>query len=143
MHLYGEENGTIDGLIRAINVFDYRHQQKLRLVVYGGITSIVTKTLFAPIERLKIELQICRHLKASVAARMNSSEIVPYALIGASTSEMDVATLYHKKGLSGYIKTVTSTEGFTALFRGNGLNVIRVVPTRYVNVISLPIDQMT
>lgn len=76
------------------------------------------------------ELQTCRHLKRSVRLQTSSTEIITYALIGTSTATMDVHTLVRKRGLSGYIKHVIEIEGFSALFRGNGLNVLRVIPTR-------------
>ena len=115
-----------------MNFFDHRHMEKLKVVLYGGCSSAIIKTIFAPIERLKVELQICRHLKKSVRSQTAPSEIITYALIGTSTAEMDVRSLVKKNGISGYMKHVIEHEGFTALFRGNGYNVLRVVPTRFV-----------
>ncbi|KAG2381456.1 hypothetical protein C9374_006445 [Naegleria lovaniensis] len=127
-----DKTKALQGLRGALNFFDQRHTEKLRIVLYGGCSSILIKTIFAPIERLKIELQTCRHLKRSVRLQTSSTEIITYALIGTSTASMDVHTLVRKRGLSGYIKHVIENEGFSALFRGNGLNVLRVIPTSFM-----------
>lgn len=75
----------------------------------GGGAGAITKTAVAPLERVKILLQV---------QGMNMK---------ATEGKLD-KTQFKYRGVLGTAKTVLSEEGFLALYAGNGANVLRVVP---------------
>lgn len=72
---------------------------ELRLVFAGGMSGVITYTCIAPIERVKILLQV---------------------------QGMKGATKYN--GIVNTMMTVVKEEGVLGLWRGNAANVARVVP---------------
>jgi len=97
----------------------------MRLLLAGGISGCLTKTTTAPLERVKILLQLQtmkdavskvgtgvggRPLKAAAASRAASS--------GTSTT----------LGIFGTVSSVLKNEGVLAFWKGNGANCIRVIP---------------
>jgi solute carrier family 25 (adenine nucleotide translocator) protein 4/5/6/31 len=75
----------------------------------GGVSAAISKTIAAPIELIKLRLQnMDAMLKAGTITK-------PY------TGMVDVAT------------RVVEEEGFRALWKGNGTNVLRYFPTQALN----------
>ncbi|KAF9435954.1 ADP/ATP carrier protein [Entomortierella beljakovae] len=75
----------------------------------GGLSATVSKTVAAPIERIKILLQ-------------NQDEM------------MKAGRLTHPyKGITDCFKRVIADEGIAPLWRGNGTNVLRYFPTQALN----------
>ena len=72
-----------------------------RRLLAGGTSGIVTKTMTAPLERVKILLQLRSMSKATVSS---SSSIL------------------------GTIRSVLKDDGVRGFWKGNGANCIRVVP---------------
>ncbi len=73
-------------------------------MVAGGLSGAVSKTLTAPLERVKILLQIQGMRAVAPGARP------------------------HYRGVWSTMATVAREEGLLALFKGNGSNVLRIVP---------------
>jgi solute carrier family 25 (adenine nucleotide translocator) protein 4/5/6/31 len=74
----------------------------------GGVSAAVSKTIVAPIERVKLILQVQdANKKIAVDQRYN--------------------------GIADCFKRVTKEQGFTSLWRGNLANVIRYFPTQALN----------
>jgi len=71
--------------------------------VAGGITGAVTKTSVAPLERVKILLQV-----------------------QGMSSKLQTNPKY--TSIFGSFPTLVKEEGFMALYKGNGANVLRIVP---------------
>jgi hypothetical protein len=80
------------------------------LVVAGGLAGAVSKTLTAPLERVKILLQIQ----------------------GMRVAEPGAAPRY--RGVWSTLAAVVREEGPRALFKGNGSNVLRIVPVYALKV---------
>lgn len=72
-------------------------QRNLRVLLAGGIAGIISRTLTAPIERIKV------------------------------LKQTDNIHFKDKSFLSSF-KYMKETEGLKGFFKGNGANVIRVVP---------------
>lgn len=75
----------------------------------GGVSAAVSKTLAAPIELIKLRLQ---NMDAMIK---NGALDKPYG------------------GIVDCAKRVASEEGFKALWKGNGTNVLRYFPTQALN----------
>uniref|UniRef100_A0A915CVY9 ADP/ATP translocase n=1 Tax=Ditylenchus dipsaci TaxID=166011 RepID=A0A915CVY9_9BILA len=75
----------------------------------GGTAAAVSKTAVAPIERVKLLLQV-QHAQETIA----------------------IDKRY--KGIFDVLKRVPQEQGFTALWRGNMANVIRYFPTQALNL---------
>jgi len=76
--------------------------------VAGGIAAAVSKTAVAPIERVKLLLQV-----------------------QAASKQITVENQY--KGISDAFVRIPKEQGFTAFWRGNLANVIRYFPTQALN----------
>mmetsp|Transcript_15167 Transcript_15167/g.22712 ORF Transcript_15167/g.22712 Transcript_15167/m.22712 type:complete len:319 (-) Transcript_15167:6-962(-) len=76
---------------------------QLRQVLAGALAGMITKTSIAPLERLKILFQL------------QGMEVKP-----GQTPKYN--------GIVNSLKTVVMEDGFRALWKGNGANVLRVVP---------------
>jgi len=74
----------------------------------GGISAAVSKTIVAPIERVKMLLQV--------------QEVVK-----------DIPKDQRYSGIADCFKRVSSEQGFWSLYRGNLANVIRYFPTQALN----------
>lgn len=72
-----------------------------RQIVAGACAGAVTKTIIAPLERVKILQQI---------------------------QGMSKTNPFKYRGILGSLRTVVSEEGVLAMFKGNGANVLRVIP---------------
>jgi len=75
----------------------------------GGVSAAVSKTVAAPIERVKLLIQ-------------NQDEMIKQGRL---------ATPY--KGIGDCFSRVVSEEGFVSLWRGNTANVLRYFPTQALN----------
>lgn len=82
---------------------------RIKQLVAGGLTGAITKSSVAPLERAKILLQI-EGMTSSKTGTMKHSSPLKY------------------NGLLNTIYTIIKDEGFLALYRGNGANVLRVIP---------------
>ncbi len=80
-------------------------KKQLKDLVSGGGSGAITKTATAPLERVKILLQV-QGMK----------------MVGVDKSQ------YKYRGVWGTLRTVVREEGFLALYAGNFANVIRVIP---------------
>jgi len=76
---------------------------RIKQLIAGGASGAITKTAVAPLERIKILLQV---------QGMKNSDVKHFKY----------------RGIVGSMRTVVQDEGFLALYRGNGANVLRVVP---------------
>jgi len=74
----------------------------------GGISAAVSKTIVAPIERVKMLLQVQQVVK-------------------------DIPPEQRYNGIMDCFKRVSSEQGFWSLYRGNLANVIRYFPTQALN----------
>ena len=75
----------------------------------GGVSAAISKTLAAPIELIKLRLQ-------NMDAMLKSGALTePY------------------KGIGNCATRIVSEEGFRALWKGNGTNVLRYFPTQALN----------
>ena len=74
----------------------------------GGVSAAISKTLIAPIERVKLLLQ---------------------------TQDVNPALLAKGRytGIGDCFKRVVAEEGFISLWRGNGANIVRYFPTQAFN----------
>ena len=79
----------------------------------GGISAAVSKTVVAPIERVKLLLQVQDAMKKKKSATPTdpAKEMVKY------------------KGISDCFTRVYNEQGFASFWRGNLANVIRYFPT--------------
>lgn len=75
----------------------------MRDFLSGGTAGIISKTVVAPIERVKLLMQ---------TQRENVKVVEPY------------------KGMIDCFKRTVKAEGFLALWRGNWVNVVRYFPTQ-------------
>lgn len=87
---------------------DKRQKSFFRDFMIGGVSAAVSKTAVAPIERVKLLLQV-----------QDASRHIP------------VDQRY--KGIGDCFKRVSKEQGFTSLWRGNMANVIRYFPTQALN----------
>jgi solute carrier family 25 (adenine nucleotide translocator) protein 4/5/6/31 len=70
----------------------------------GGISAAVSKTIVAPIERVKLLLQVQDNIK-------------------------DIPADKRYNGIADCFRRVQSEQGFTSFWRGNFANVVRYFPT--------------
>lgn len=82
----------------------------VRKLFAGGLAGVVTKTSTAPLERIKILMQV---------SGMASSREDP---VGSKKPKLKYRNILQTA------TTVTREEGVFALWRGNGANCVRVVP---------------
>ena len=73
----------------------------------GGVAAVISKTLVAPIERVKLLLQT-QHVNPALAGKEYS-------------------------GIANCFSRVVKDEGFQSLWRGNLTNIIRYFPTQAFN----------
>ncbi|KAL9649457.1 hypothetical protein ABK040_000696 [Willaertia magna] len=122
----------------AFHFMDERHIHKFQIISIGGLSSIISKTILAPIERLKIELQTCRiplvNTPSQIYIKNNLKNQLKNNNLKNITNNLypNVISLYENEGFIGWLKYTKNMEGFSALFRGNGANVIRVIPTSII-----------
>ena len=83
----------------------------------GGISAAVSKTTVAPIERVKLLLQVqdAMSKKGKAAATEGTTDLKKYT------------------GILDCFKRVASEQGIAAFWRGNLANVIRYFPTQALN----------
>merc|ERR1712003_381365 len=74
----------------------------------GGVSAAVSKTIVAPIERVKLLLQVQDNIK-------------------------DIPADQRYNGIGDCFKRVASEQGIPAFWRGNAANVIRYFPTQALN----------
>jgi len=74
----------------------------------GGISAAVSKTLVAPIERVKLLLQV-------------------------QDANKNIAPENRYNGIGDCFKRVIAEQGFMSLYRGNAANVVRYFPTQALN----------
>jgi len=74
--------------------------------IMGGISAGISKTVVAPLERIKIVLQT-----QDANEKIRSGEAKKY------------------KGVFGGIRNIYQNEGLISLWRGNFVNVLRYIPT--------------
>jgi hypothetical protein len=85
-------------------------------LVAGGVSGVVTKTATAPLERVKILLQLQgMSAKRKLGATSDVNMRVP-------------STALKYRGIWHTLITVLKEEGLRGWFKGNGANVVRVVP---------------
>ncbi len=82
---------------------------RMKQLIAGGGSGAITKTAVAPLERVKILLQVQGMSVKTSGKRIAAADLK-----------------YH--GVVGTMKTVTKEEGLLSLYKGNGANVLRVVP---------------
>ncbi len=82
----------------------FAENNMLSHLIAGGLAGAVTKTSIAPLERTKIILQL-------QGMHRQSGDPIKY------------------RGILGTIRTVIYEEGLRALYKGNGANVMRIIPT--------------
>jgi hypothetical protein len=75
-----------------------------KLIMAGAVSGAVTKTAIAPLERVKVLHQVQGMSK-------------------------DPALQNKYRGIGSTLKTVIAEEGVLGLYKGNGANVMRIVPT--------------
>jgi solute carrier family 25 phosphate transporter 23/24/25/41 len=78
------------------------YTQVVKQFTAGGVAGAITKTSIAPLERTKILFQL---------QGMSDAKTVKY------------------KGILNTMRTVVTEEGIRGLYKGNGANVVRIVPT--------------
>lgn len=83
----------------------------------GGVSAAVSKTTVAPIERVKLLLQVQDAMSKKAA----------------KAGEAPPADLKKYTGIGDCFKRVYTEQGFTAFWRGNAANVIRYFPTQALN----------
>lgn len=83
-----------------------QHHTRLKQLLAGGGAGVITKTAVAPLERAKILLQVQ----------------------GMKMGHMALGGGFKYKGVWGSMRTVVHEEGAAALYKGNGANVLRVIP---------------
>ncbi len=74
----------------------------------GGVSAAVSKTVVAPIERVKLLLQV-------------------------QDANKNIAVDQRYKGINDCFSRVMKEQGFQAFWRGNAANVIRYFPTQALN----------
>lgn len=94
----------------------------LELVVGGGAAAIA-RTVVAPLSRIKILLQAWPQPRVGSVAALPPSSAAPPPL----------HTLSRADGWRGIVTALWQTEGLTGLWRGNGTNMLRVVPAAVLN----------
>merc|ERR1711957_344928 len=77
----------------------------------GGVSAAVSKTIVAPIERVKLLLQVQ----------------------DAMAKKSDTATMKKYEGIMDCARRVSSEQGNAAFWRGNFANVLRYFPTQALN----------
>lgn len=80
----------------------------LKNLAVGGVAAAISKTLVAPMERVKIVLQV-------------------------QAASTQIAKEQQYKGIGDAFKRIYMEEGMGAFWRGNGTNVIRYFPTQALN----------
>ncbi|KAF2719361.1 mitochondrial carrier [Polychaeton citri CBS 116435] len=83
--------------------------------VAGGVSGITSRTVTAPLDRLKVYL---------IAQTGTASEAVSAAKSGAAVK----ATKHGMQSLIGACQELWAAGGMRSLFAGNGINVIKVMP---------------
>ena len=104
----------------------------LRLLIAGGISGCITKSSTAPLERVKILLQLHR-MKTAVSEVEHTidkktdgiSTRRPLKAVAASKA---ASTIPPSSSILGTVRHVLKTEGILSFWKGNGANCVRVVP---------------
>lgn len=87
---------------------DQHHKKFLHDFLAGGLAGIISKTICAPIERIKLLIQ--------------------------TQNENEKLKRHHKyTGIVDCFKNIVKHDGVLSLWRGNGVNVIRYFPTQALN----------
>lgn len=84
-------------------------------LIAGGASGMITKTLTAPLERVKILLQL-----QGMIAKKQLKETGMFVKVPQSALKY--------KGIWHTLITVLKEEGIRGWFKGNGANVVRVIP---------------
>lgn len=79
---------------------------RVKQLAAGGGAGAITKTAVAPLERVKILLQVQ----------------------GMKMQDGTTKAQFKYQGVTGTLRTMVKEEGMLALYKGNGANVLRVVP---------------
>ena len=92
--------------------------------IAGGISAAVSKTVVAPLERVKMLLQIqVRNFKTSRYIT------IPFY----KDAHKSIAADQRYKGVVDCFARVHKEQGFLSFWRGNVVNVIRYFPTQALN----------
>ena len=90
------------------------YYQRLKLfskdLAAGGVAGAISRTIVSPLERLKILFQLDRTPNGHVRAAIASGKPIP------------------RRGIWGSLVRIYQVEGVLGYFKGNGTNVIRIVP---------------
>ncbi|XRB06518.1 mitochondrial phosphate transporter [Pycnococcus provasolii] len=118
-----------------------------RVVLLSGAASgAISRTCVAPLERAKIELMVGRFMAAPTASldvsRQRASTIRSHIMQGNANAlklRSRTITLPPKPRVVGtnvisVLRQVVRTEGWRGLLRGNTLNVLRIAPTKAVEL---------
>ena len=89
----------------------------------GGTAAAISKTAVAPIERVKLLLQVCS---------IPDGLMKPF-VIQVQDASTTIAVDKRYKGIIDVLTRVPKEQGFAALWRGNLANVIRYFPTQALN----------
>lgn len=88
---------------------------KLKHLVAGGVAGAVSRTSVSPLERLKILYQVRTTVKLHK---------VPLFL----KVQIDSKENRKFQGITSSLRTIWREEGIRGYYKGNGTNVIRIVP---------------
>lgn len=93
----------------------------------GGTSAAISKTVVAPIERVKLLLQVKNFLLP------DWTFILPVCLLQVQNAQQTIAVDQRYKGIIDCFSRVAKEQGFLSLWRGNLANVIRYFPTQALN----------
>ena len=93
-----------------------QHTKVVLLGVAGAAVGVVAKTATAPLERVKMLLQV-QAMAAPSSTVVASGSAHPHNL-----------RLQYRGGILGTLVEVARAEGPRALFQGNGANCVRIAP---------------
>ena len=85
-------------------------------LIAGGVSGVVTKTSTAPLERVKILLQL-QGMEANKKVKPD-----PVSGVAIPKTQLKYRGIWHT------LITVYREEGVRGYFKGNGANVVRVIP---------------
>ena len=102
----------------------------------GGVSAAVSKTAVAPIERVKLLLQVFFLVLCILVINLSELESLcwlfcPFQVQDASAQIKDASKKY--KGIIDCFVRISKEQGFWSLWRGNFANVLRYFPTQALN----------